>query len=84
MTCMIMLKKTYKGSSKTSLFLSSLSHTCPDHPLIMLLLFEFEVGVLEHVKAMPEVGKAEDINFEVWGQKFCEKMVSFILLMFLQ
>ena len=42
----------------------------------MSLLLEFEAGIIEHAKTMPESGKVEDIDFEVWGCDFCEKMVS--------
>ena len=46
----------------------------------MSLLTKFEVGIIEHAKAMPESGKAEDMDFEVWGHDFCEKMVSLQVL----
>jgi hypothetical protein len=33
-------------------------------------------GVIsEHLKSLPESQVAEKIDFEVWGQKFCELMV---------
>ena len=46
------------------------------YSLTMSLLFEFDNDILEHAKSMPEIGKAEDVDFEVWGRCFCEKMVS--------
>ena len=43
----------------------------------MSLLAELNSEVVEYAKSMPERGIAEDIDFEVWGKVFCEKMVSF-------
>lgn len=42
---------------------------------IMSLLVEFQVEVLDYAKSMPEAGKAEDLDFEVWGKGFCGMMV---------
>lgn len=42
----------------------------------MLLLLEFESAVVEYTKVMPEKGVAEELNFEIWGKGFYEKMVS--------
>ena len=30
----------------------------------------------EYLKSLPEHGKAEDTDFEVWGREFCRRMVS--------
>ena len=39
-------------------------------------LEELEREILDYVLAMPETGKAEDEDFEVWGRGFCDRMVS--------
>jgi hypothetical protein len=43
----------------------------------MLLLLDLQAEVLNYTKAMPETGKAEDLDFKVWGKGFCERMVHF-------
>jgi hypothetical protein len=42
----------------------------------MSLLLDLEVEIVDYAKAMPEAGKAEDLDFEVWGKGFCGRMVS--------
>jgi hypothetical protein len=41
----------------------------------MLLLLDLEAEIVDYVKAMPKTGNAEDLDFEVWGKGFCERMV---------
>jgi hypothetical protein len=41
----------------------------------MLLLTDFQTKVLKYAKSMPESGKAEDLDFKVWGKGFCSLMV---------
>jgi hypothetical protein len=43
----------------------------------MSLLLDLQAEILDYVKAMPEAGKAEDLDFGVWGKGFCERMVRF-------
>ena len=45
----------------------------------MSLLAELNAEVLDYAKSMPERSVADDLDFEVWGKGFCEKMVSFVL-----
>ena len=47
--------------------------------LIMLLLAELQHGVLDYAKMMPDLHIAEEIDFEVWGKGFCERMVSILV-----
>jgi hypothetical protein len=42
----------------------------------MSLLLDFEASILDHAKAMPDKGMAEEVDFETWGKDFCKKMVS--------
>jgi hypothetical protein len=42
----------------------------------MSLLLNLEAEIVDYAKAMPEAGKAEDLDFEVWGKGFCGRMVS--------
>ena len=42
----------------------------------MSLLFKLGANILEYAKSMPEDGKAEETDFEVWGRGSCTKMVS--------
>jgi hypothetical protein len=42
----------------------------------MSILLELEAELLDYAKSMPEAGKAEVEDFEVWGKGFCEWMVS--------
>jgi hypothetical protein len=39
------------------------------------MLANVQDSLLDYAKSMPEAGKAEDLDFEVWGKGFCEKMV---------
>jgi hypothetical protein len=41
----------------------------------MSLLLDLEAKIVDYAKAMPETGNAEDLDFEVWGKGFCERMV---------
>jgi hypothetical protein len=41
----------------------------------MSLLLDLEAEIIDYAKAMPETGNAEDLDFEVWGKGFCERMV---------
>jgi hypothetical protein len=41
----------------------------------MSLLVDFQAKVLDYVKSMPEAGKGEDMDLEVWGKGFCSMMV---------
>jgi hypothetical protein len=43
----------------------------------MSLLLDLQAEILDYAKAMPEAGKAEDLDFRVWGKGFCERMVCF-------
>ena len=40
------------------------------------LLIEPKLVVLEQMKTLPEAPMAEDEDFEVWGKRFCEVLVS--------
>jgi hypothetical protein len=40
------------------------------------MLADVQNALLDYAKSMPETGKAEILDFEVWGKGFCEKMVS--------
>jgi hypothetical protein len=40
------------------------------------MLADVQNVLLDYTKLMPETGKAEILDFEVWGKGFCEKMVS--------
>ena len=40
------------------------------------LLAEPKLAVLEQMKTLPEAPMAEDEDFEVWGKRFCEVLVS--------
>jgi hypothetical protein len=42
----------------------------------MSILLELESELLDYAKSMPEAGKAEVEDFEIWGKGFCERMVS--------
>jgi hypothetical protein len=42
----------------------------------MSLLAGFEQDVLDHGKSLPDAHIALDKDFEVWGWRFCELMVS--------
>jgi hypothetical protein len=41
----------------------------------MSLLLDLEAEIVDYAKAMPETGNTEDLDFEVWGKGFCERMV---------
>jgi hypothetical protein len=41
----------------------------------MSLLIDFQAEVLDYAKSMPEPGKGEDLDLEVWGKGFCSMMV---------
>jgi hypothetical protein len=41
----------------------------------MSLLADFQTKVLKYAKSMPEVGRAEELDFEAWGKGFCGMMV---------
>jgi hypothetical protein len=41
----------------------------------MSLLLNLQADIVDYVKAMPETGKAKDLDFEVWGKGFCSLMV---------
>ena len=43
----------------------------------MSLLAELKAEVADYAKSMPKHGVAKDLDFEMWGKGFCEKMVSF-------
>jgi hypothetical protein len=43
----------------------------------MSILLELEAELLEYEKSMPEPGKAEVEDFEIWGKGFCERLVRF-------
>jgi hypothetical protein len=45
----------------------------------MSLLLELEKELLDYEKSMPELGKDEAFDFEVWGKGFCERMVSLLM-----
>jgi hypothetical protein len=40
------------------------------------LLIEPKLAVLDHMKALPEAPMADNVDFEVWGMRFCEVLVS--------
>ena len=44
-------------------------------------LAELECDLLEYALAMPEAGKVEDEDFEMWGKGFCDRMVSDIMFL---
>ena len=52
--------------------------TCSNNFLLMSFWLDLQTELLEHGKSMPEAGKAEDSDFEVWGVLFCEKFVSLL------
>jgi hypothetical protein len=45
----------------------------------MSLLAGLNDEIIDYAKSMPERNAAEDIDFEVWGKGFCEKMVRSVL-----
>jgi len=45
----------------------------------MSLLAGLQDAVLDYAKSMPEASVAEDIDFEIWGKGFCERIVSFVV-----
>jgi hypothetical protein len=40
------------------------------------MLADLQVSLKEFAKSMPDCGMAKDGDFKVWGQGFCERMVS--------
>jgi hypothetical protein len=68
-----MLKKLYCFMTHPFIPLPSVETS---FSLEMLLLLDLEAEIIDYAKAMPEAGKAEDLDFEVWGKGFCERMVS--------
>ena len=44
----------------------------------MSVLLDVENELADYAKAMPDHGMAEDLDFEVWGREFCERIVSFL------
>jgi hypothetical protein len=45
-----------------------------------LILLELQADILEYAKSMPERSVADDLDFEVWGKGFCERMVRFHMI----
>lgn len=45
----------------------------------MTMLTKLNAKILDYVKMMPEQGMVEDLDFEVWGKEFCERMVSLVI-----
>jgi hypothetical protein len=71
-----MLKKLYHFTTHSFIPLPSVETS---FSLEMLLLLDLKAEIIDYAKAMPEAGKAEDLDFEVWGKGFCERMVSSLL-----
>jgi hypothetical protein len=44
------------------------------------ILLDLQDDVLDYAKSMPERSVAADVDFEVWGKGFCERMVRFCLV----
>jgi hypothetical protein len=42
----------------------------------MSFLLDLQDKLLDYGKSLPEAGKAEELDFEVWGKGYCDKMVS--------
>jgi hypothetical protein len=70
----VMLKTCQQGSKSFSFSILS-----SKHPFVMSLLAGLNEELVDYAKSMPERNVAEDLDFEVWGKGFCEKMVSFVL-----
>jgi hypothetical protein len=45
----------------------------------MSLLAGLNDEIIDYAKSMPERNMAKDIDYEVWGMEFCEKMVRSVL-----
>jgi hypothetical protein len=45
-----------------------------------LLLLELQADVPDYTKSMPECSVTDDVDFEVWGKGFCERMVCLLMI----